>query len=142
LADRAQQLETPRGFGGTIRDARWRAVAIAFAVLLGPAACTQTPTREVTLTARGMSFFTDEFPGQSNPLIRLHAGERVRLVLKNEAPGLLHDIEIPALEVQLDQIRAGETTDLTFTVPDSPGHHEYRCRPHAELMHGVVEVIQ
>ena len=94
------------------------------------------------LTARGMTFFTDDAPGQANPVIRLRAGERVRLVLKNEAPGLLHDVEIPALDVRLDQIRAGETADVTFTVPDSPGQHEYRCRPHSELMHGVVEVTR
>jgi plastocyanin len=87
-----------------------------------------------------MSFFTDDTPGQSNPLIRLHAGERVRLVLKNEAPGLLHDVEIAALDVALDQIRAGETADVTFTVPDTPGQHQYRCRPHSEMMHGLVEV--
>ena len=89
-----------------------------------------------------MTFILEESPGDPNPVIALRAGERVRLVLKNDAPGLLHDVEIPALNVALDQIRAGQAADITFTVPDTPGRHEYRCRPHAEMMHGVVEVTR
>lgn len=117
-------------------------MAGACLLALTVAGCNQAPSREVTLTARGMSFFTDEIPGQPNPVIRFHSGERVRLVLKNDAPGLLHDVEIPALKVEVDQIRAGETTEVIFTVPDLPGQHEYRCRPHSEMMHGVVEVTR
>lgn len=98
------------------------------------------PTREVTLVARGMTFVLEESPQSPNPIIALRAGERVRLVLKNDAPGLLHDVEVPALNVRLDQIRAGQSTELTFTVPNTPGRHLYRCRPHSELMHGFVEV--
>ena len=98
------------------------------------------PTHEVTLVARGMTFVLEETPDQPNPVISLRSGQRVRLVLKNEAPGLLHDIEIPAWKVHIDQIRAGERRDVTFTVPDSPGRHTYRCRPHSEMMHGFVEV--
>lgn len=89
-----------------------------------------------------MQFVLEESPGEANPVIQLRAGERVRLVLKNEAPGLLHDVEIPAWKVQLDQIRAGETADVTFTVPDTPGRTEYRCRPHSELMRGFIEVTR
>jgi len=112
-------------------------------LLLATAACQRSaPVREVTLVARGMTFVLESAPDTPNPVISLRAGERVRLVLKNEAPGLLHDVEIPALNVQLDQIRAGEHTDLTFTVPDNPGRHDYRCRPHSEMMHGIVEVTR
>ena len=98
------------------------------------------PTREITLVARGMTFVLEESPREPNPVISLRAGERVRIVLKNDAPGLLHDLDIPALNVQLEQIRAGHSTEVTFTVPNTPGRHEYRCRPHSELMHGIVEV--
>ena len=114
--------------------------AIVCSVLIG---CGYSrPARQVTLVARGMTFILEESPGDPNPVIALRAGERVRLVLKNDAPGLLHDVEIPALNVALDQIRAGQAADITFTVPDTPGRHEYRCRPHAEMMHGVVEVTR
>jgi plastocyanin len=110
-------------------------------LLLAMTACERSaPVRQITLVARGMTFVLEDAPDTPNPVISLRAGERVRLVLKNEAPGLLHNVEIPALNVQLDQIRAGETTDRTFTVPDKPGRYEYRCRPHSELMHGSVEV--
>ena len=75
-----------------------------------------------------------------NPRIQLRAGERVRLVLRNEAPGLLHDIAIPALDVQLEQMRAGESRDVIFTVPAVHGQHEYLCQPHAAMMKGIVEI--
>jgi plastocyanin len=87
-----------------------------------------------------MSFVLEGAPDVANPSLSLRAGERVRLVLKNEAPGLLHDIVIPDLGVEIEQMRAGETREQIFTVPAKPGRYEYRCRPHAELMHGVVDV--
>ena len=116
---------------------------VLLAAVICAAACRHAgPTRDVTLVARGMTFILEDSPEQPNPVIALRAGERVRLVLKNEAPGLLHDVAIPDLHVAVDQIRAGETRDVTFTVPDVPGRHEYRCRPHSEMMKGFVEVTR
>jgi plastocyanin len=89
-----------------------------------------------------MTFVTASAPDEPNPTLHFRAGERVRVVLRNEAPGLLHDFEIRAWNVRIEQLRAGETGEVTFTVPDRPGRDEYRCRPHAELMHGSVEVIR
>jgi plastocyanin len=88
-----------------------------------------------------MSFLLEDAPDVTNPVIQMRAGERVRLVLRNEAPGLLHDIVIPDLGVAIEQMRAGESRELTFTVPATPGRHEYRCRPHGEMMRGVIEVV-
>ena len=123
-----------------MNDRRRIWLALTFGVVLSHA-CALTPVpREVMLVARGMTFTLADTPDVSNPVIQLHAGERVRLVLKNEAPGLLHDVVIPAWGVQVNPIRAGETTEVTFTVPTEPGRFEYRCRPHAELMSGFVEV--
>jgi plastocyanin len=90
--------------------------------------------------ARGMTFVLATQPDTPNPVIPLRAGERVRLVLRNEAPGLIHDIAIPEWDVAVAQIRAGESAEVIFTVPDEIGRHEYRCRPHSEMMKGVVEV--
>lgn len=106
-------------------------------------ACTALPgpAREVVIVARGMTFVLEDAPDMPNPPISLRAGERIRLVLKNEAPGLLHDVVIPDLGVEIEQMRAGESRELTFTVPAAPGRHEYLCRPHAEMMRGVVEVV-
>ena len=87
-----------------------------------------------------MTFVLADEPEVPNPVITMRAGERVRLVLRNEAPGLLHDFRIPAWGVQVAQIRAGETADVTFIAPTQTGSYEYLCRPHGELMKGVVEV--
>ncbi len=131
---------------GNPRQFRWIAGlgrALAACVTIGIMAglsCGRSASRDVVMVARGMEFRLEARPESPNPVIRLHPGERVRLVLKNEAPGLVHDMVIPAWAVQTDQIRSGETTAVTFTVPSAPGSAEYRCRPHAELMKGVVEV--
>jgi plastocyanin len=89
-----------------------------------------------------MTFVSDERPDEANPVLVLRAGERVRLVIRNEAPGLLHDIAIPAWGVQIDPIHYGETAEIVVTVPATPGRTRYVCRPHAELMNGLVEVTR
>jgi plastocyanin len=123
-----------------LADSRVWVMAMAGLVVAG---CTPHPgpTRDIVLVARGMAFVLEEAPAVPNPTIQLRAGERVRLVFKNEAPGLLHDMVIPGLGVEIPQIRTGETRELIFTVPAAPGRHEYRCRPHAEMMRGVVNVV-
>lgn len=88
-----------------------------------------------------MAFFLADDPETPNPVILFRAGERVRVLIRNDAPGLLHDFHIPAWNLETEQIRAGETTDLVFTVPATLGRSEYLCRPHSELMRGFVEVI-
>jgi len=113
---------------------------VACASALTAACATPAATRDITLIAKGMTFILPADPATANPVIQLRAGERIRLVLRNEAPGLLHDVAIPDLGVEVPQIRAGESAEVTFTVPSTPGKHEYRCRPHGELMKGVVEV--
>jgi heme/copper-type cytochrome/quinol oxidase subunit 2 len=112
------------------------------AVIMLALACSPQsgPTRDVTLIARGMTFVLADVPGEPNPVIHLRTGERVRLILRNDAQGLLHDFEIPALNVKVAELRTGQTAEVTFTAPDSPGRYEYRCRPHAEMMRGFVEV--
>ena len=87
-----------------------------------------------------MTFVDAGRPERPNPVIALRAGERVRLTLKNEAPGLLHDFVIPEWQVEVPQIRAGESREVIFSVPHTAGQFEYRCRPHSEMMKGLVEV--
>ena len=113
--------------------------AMALTMLAGWA-CRTASVREVTLVARGMTFALPEQPAATNPTVRLRAGERVRLVLKNEASGLVHDLAIPDWDVKLDAIPAGQTSSMTFTVPEKAGQVEYRCQPHAAMMSGMVEV--
>ena len=138
FSPRSRQEESKASKGRVTKNAR---AVLVLSLLVGVACVPHPgPAREIVLVARGMSFVLESAPEVANPVISLRARERVRLVLKNEAPGLLHDIVIPDLGVEIEQMRAGETRELTFTVPVKPGRHEYRCRPHAEMMHGVVDV--
>ena len=89
-----------------------------------------------------MSFTLESGTGEPNPPIPLRVGERVRLVLKNEAPGLLHDLFIPDWNVAIEQLRAGETGEVVLTVPDTPGRFAYHCRPHSAMMSGFIDVTR
>ena len=124
---------------GPGRGRQGRVVPLLCALIASCACRTESP-REIVLVARGMTFALATSPDDANPTLHFRAGERVRLVLKNEAPGLLHDFEIPEWNVKLDQLRAGDTGEVVFMVPSGPGRLQYRCRPHSELMHGSVEV--
>jgi hypothetical protein len=105
-------------------------------------ACGPPATRDVILVARGMSFFLESHADAANPVIPLRAGDHVRVVLRNEAPGLLHDFVIPDWGVSIPAIRAGEQREVTFSVPDAPGRVDYRCRPHSGMMSGFIEVTR
>jgi plastocyanin len=113
-------------------------IACLFAGCTPPAAA----IHEVVLVARGMTFVLEGQPDAPNPVIPLRAGQTVHVVLRNEAPGLLHDFAIPAWKVQTEQIRAGQSTDVTFRVPETTGRVEYHCRPHAQLMNGFIDVTR
>jgi plastocyanin len=115
-------------------------VGVLVAVALVPA-LSWTPDREIVLVVRGMAFYADSQPGVPNPTLEVRAGERVRVVLSNEDRGLVHDFSVPALDRGLDGIRFNETSELTFTAPDTPGSYEYVCRPHALMMRGTLNVI-
>jgi plastocyanin len=117
-------------------------VGLTLAVLAAAAAasCGHAAAREVTLVARGMTFALADQPDAANPVLRLRAGERVRLVLRNEAPGLVHDVAIPAWGVATDAVPGGESTAITFVVPDEAETVAYQCRPHAAMMTGRIDV--
>jgi plastocyanin len=95
--------------------------------------------REIVLVARDMSFYLDGASGE-NPTLRLKAGEHVRLVLRNEEPGVVHDFAVSAWKVGTRRLQARETDTVTFRVPDTPGQHAYLCNPHASMMRGIIEV--
>ena len=117
-------------------------VVTAFVVVLLGAfavAVSRPAPREITLVVRGMAFYLDgnERP---NPTITLTAGERVRVVLRNEERGIKHDFAMPAASAALDPIGWNETSEVTFVVPDAPGSYEYWCRPHMLMMRGRILV--
>lgn len=91
------------------------------------------PQRTIVVTAQDMMF------NETNPTIELTPGETVRLVFRNEDPGMKHDLNIPALGLRTGVIEAGEEAVLEFTVPDN-GTFEYVCSLHPVSMRGLFAV--
>jgi plastocyanin len=130
----------------TMRAKKWTggmviAAMAAFAIAAVVArAGAREDVREIRLVARGMAFYLDADPATANPTVTLASGERVRFVLRNETPGINHDLIVAPLAVAISPLPAGETGIVDVEVPDRPGRYEYHCRPHAVMMKGVVEI--
>lgn len=115
------------------------AVALVAAAVVTSAGAREE-AREIQLVARGMAFYLDADPTAANPTITVRRGERVRFVLRNETPGIDHDLAIGSMGVGLTPVAVGQSAAFDLQVPDLPGRHEYACRPHAVMMKGVVEI--
>ena len=123
------------------RQVSARLIAVVAFVVVGAivTAVSRTPTREVTIVARGMAFFLED-DATPNPTIRVKAGERVRIVLRNEDRGFVHDFAVPAADAAVDQVSWSETRAATIQMPTAPGTYEYICRPHQLMMSGTLIV--
>jgi plastocyanin len=104
------------------------------------ASVTRAQDREITLVARGMAFYLLGDPTVSNPTLTVRAGDRVRIVVRNDDRGITHDFAIPAIDAAMDQLDWNEEGDVTFDVPMTPGRYEYICRPHMLMMRGQIVV--
>ena len=113
---------------------------VAVVGALAASAVTRPADREIVLVARGMAFYRLGDPTTPNPPIRLNAGERVRIVLRNDDRGITHDFAVPGFDAALDQIDWNEEEDVTFDVPKAPGRYQYICRPHMLMMRGEIVV--
>ena len=116
--------------------------AIAGLVLLAALlpAWSSPPTHEIILVARGMTFYLDGEPGTPNPTLEVKAGERVRVVLRNQDRGMTHDFAVPALAAAMNTLAWNQSGEVTFDLPDMPGTYEYECRPHRLMMRGIIRV--
>lgn len=116
------------------------ALVVAFVATLPLTAARAPAPRQIVLVARGMTFVLQ---GESdvNPTIRLTAGERVQIVVRNETRGMVHDFAVPSLEVAIPPLSGGEAGDVSIQAPDAPGVYEYECRPHSKMMRGTIEVV-
>jgi nitrite reductase (NO-forming)/hydroxylamine reductase len=79
--------------------------------------------------------------GLVNPALTAKPGERITVMLVNSGDGN-HDIGFPDLKVNSDTIRKkGETTSITFTVPEKTATFVYRDSTHEKVgMKGVLMV--
>lgn len=96
--------------------------------------------RTIVLVARDMSFY---LPGETarNPRLVVGRGEALRLVLKNDDPGMAHDLKLPSLGAATTILReSGTEAELELRAPREPGEHPYQCSLHAVMMRGVLEV--
>ena len=83
----------------------------------------------------------EDINGAVNPALHAKPGEKIRVVLVNGGHGQ-HDIVFPELNVKSDKVdQQGETTSVTFTVPDKDVALTYRDTTHFNLgMSGVLLV--
>ena len=95
---------------------------------------------EVVLIARGMAFRPATDAGALNPTVRLQAGTRVRFVIKNEEPGVVHNFAIPAWRVDSGSIPGPGERRVEVVVPGKKGREAYQCTPHAAMMRGEILV--
>jgi plastocyanin len=108
-------------------------ILIAVTWLSLPSGESAEPIREIVLDARDAAF------DQDNPTLRLQAGERVRFVVRNTDPGVVHAITIPGLDSQVRTIAWGEQVTFEVTVPPG-GTFQYVCPQHAPKMQGTIVV--
>ncbi len=106
------------------------------------------PPREIVLIARGMAFsMPTPTPtpvptgARLNPVLGLKAGERVRLVVRNEDRGFVHDLVIEGTSLRTRPLNFGESDALVFRVPRRERTTWYACSFHARMMRGRL-VIQ
>lgn len=117
------------------------ALLIIAAVLLPIIAASSAadPVREIRLVARDMTYYLDG-EDQPNPTLKLRAGERVKILLRNEDEGMEHDFTVRAWDVDLGVVTGNRSDAVTFTVPAQRGSHVYSCTPHPSSMRGTIEV--
>lgn len=96
--------------------------------------------RDVRVVVRDMAFYVD---GQEtpNPTLRFKAGEKIRLVLRNEDGGMNHDLVISDWDVATKTLNEkGQEDTIVFRVPRSRSTAGYKCTPHPQMMQGSVQV--
>jgi plastocyanin len=114
--------------------------AVAALAGVGPLAELGAEPRTIVVEARNMTFVVAGVDG-TNPRLAVDRGERIRFVLKNEDPGMAHDLTLPELDARTALLRqAGTSADLVVTMPGQPGELEYVCSSHVRLMRGVIDV--
>jgi hypothetical protein len=102
-------------------------------------ASSRTPRRDIVLVARGMAFYLADGSGP-NPMLTLKPDEKVRLVLRNQDPGVTHDFTVPAWNLATQQLHGAGEASIVVRAPSTRGMQEYRCNPHATMMRGHIAV--
>lgn len=115
------------------------AVAILVSLLPMIASSDLDKVRDVRLVVRDMTFYL-EGSSEPNPTLQFRAGERVRILLKNEDAGIDHDFAVEAWQKKTKLLEGRGEDSLVITVPDKKGTEAYTCTPHADMMRGTIRV--
>jgi plastocyanin len=111
-------------------------LSLFFGVALAPIwteGADPAPGRVIEWEARDVAF------GDNNPTLRFKAGERVRFVIRNTDPGVVHTITLPGIDDRVHHIDPYEVLTLDVTFADA-GTYEYACPQHAPKMKGRIVV--
>ena len=116
-------------------------IVTALLPILASSRGTATPLpREIRIVVRDMSFYI-EGRDEPNPTLRVRAGEQIRLVLRNEDPGMSHDFAVSSWRVMTPIINVrGAEAVVVFRVQQRRGTYTYSCTPHTRIMRGTIQV--
>ena len=127
-------------------QACWSARTLAWIVAIGVAAAGAIAltargrvTREIHIASKDMTFYVEGLT-DPNPTLRLRRGEDVRLIFRNEDPGIRHAFAIPGWGVATRLMNGADETAITFRAPEHPMRTPYQCMPHAAMMNGLIVV--
>ena len=96
--------------------------------------------REIRMVAKDMTFYV-EGDTAPNPILRVKAGEQIRIVLRNDDPGMTHDFAVKAWNLATKTLtQKGEWDAVQFRVPAQRGTIPYQCTPHSQLMQGTITI--
>ena len=111
--------------------------------LVAPGATPRSALREIELLARDMTFYlAGDTEAGPNPTLWMEAGEEVRIVLRNQDPGITHNFAVTAWNVSMKAFQGeGAPRSVLVRAPQRPGRFEYVCTPHSAMMAGVIEVV-
>jgi plastocyanin len=98
------------------------------------------PQQEVSLTVRNLAYYVGN-ESSSNPVIKVAAGERLRINLVNKDRGFVHDFAVRDWKVATPLVHDEESTSMVVQVPEKPGRFTYVCTLHAAMMKGTIEVV-
>ena len=116
-------------------------IAVGLTALIPVIANPRVAPRDIVLVMRDMTFYL-EGSDVPNPTLAVKRGEDIRLIVRNQDPGITHAFSLPALARTIDRIEPRATTTVSCRAPAATGRHDYLCPPHAQMMRGVLAATE
>ena len=124
-----------------IRIGAIAALVVVAGLMLPRIVASREDVRELRIVARDMTYYVAGAPSdEPNPTLRFKAGERVKLVFRNEDTGMSHDFNIDAWDVSTELLNGKGEDVVTFRVPSNTKADRYTCGPHSLMMFGPIVV--